>query len=361
MNPARRIALPLVISLGAAAPALGQTTMAWFVGAATHLLDRRDDRSSGARFAPRSHSWPVGVGFDGRGLPHLPMTIVDPRSFSGFHERNGIITFETPSARSSPLDGSHRFGIRIYEGDSRGVTDTERDGVFGYSVLLTDDPPAPAPKPPDKPPPPPPPPAAQPTLDELLGITPAPSPEKPTTGKPADGPPSPADPSKADLNRRLTGQELSDAFKQAVALMGDASTRLTDQKDPGLDTQRIQEDAVKRLDQLISSLQKQQSQQQQQPQQGQSDPKQGPPQQGKQGKAQQSPEQKGGDGERKDLGPSLQEGALNPQLESARAAWGSLPARIRDMLMQGTEDRFSARYKALTQEYYKRLAEENSK
>jgi hypothetical protein len=211
----------------------------------------------------------------------------------------------------------------------------------------------------------------QPTLDELLGIKPA-APEGAKGEQPGGETPKGEqpkteggdDPSKADLNRRLTGKELSDAFEQAVALMGDASTRLVTQKDPGLDTQRVQEDALKRLDQLISSLQKQSQQQQQSSSsssQKNQDSKSSPQQQKKQPSKPSSSETKQGDGMQNHDGPTLQEGKLNPQLESARAAWGSLPARIRDMLMQGTEDRFSARYKQLTQEYYKRLAEENSK
>lgn len=57
-------------------------------------------------------------------------------------------------------------------------------------------------------------------------------------------------------------------------------------------------------------------------------------------------------------GPPKQEGPLRPALDSARAAWGSLPARVRDMLLQGSDDPFSARYKAMTEAYYRRLAEE---
>ena len=140
---------------------------------------------------------------------------------------------------------------------------------------------------------------------------------------------------------------------------------MNDHADNGLGTQRVQEDVVKRLDQLLASLDKQK-------QQGSGSPKPGPknndaqqepgaskPKPG-QGQGQPKP-QPGGDGMQAHDGPTLQEGTLKPELESARAAWGSLPARIRAMLMQGTEDRFSSRYKALTQEYYKRLAEENSK
>ena len=149
-------------------------------------------------------------------------------------------------------------------------------------------------------------------------------------------------------------------LKQAITLMGDAASRLTEHKDPGVGTQRVQEDVVKRLDQLLASLDKQQSSSSS-PQPQPKDPKQDPgPKKPSPGKPQAQP-QPNGDGMKDHAGPTLQQGQLRPELESARAAWGSLPARVRDMLMQGTEDRFSARYKAMTQEYYKRLAEENHK
>ncbi len=42
----------------------------------------------------------------------------------------------------------------------------------------------------------------------------------------------------------------------------------------------------------------------------------------------------------------------------AGAAWGNLPARLRDALLQGSGDVTSAKWEALTREYYKRLAEQ---
>ncbi len=234
----------------------------------------------------------------------------------------------------------------------------------------------PDPKPAEKPAVAPKPVPAQPTLDDLLGIKPKPAPasEKPPSGKPVAGE-KPAtnasaekpsmtdgaqDQSKTDLDRLLSAQEMGDALKQAIALMGDASTRLNDHADTGLGTQRVQEDVVKRLDQLLASLDKQKQQGQPSSSPQKPEPKQQPGPK-KPGSKQGEQPQPGGDGSQTRDGPTLQQGQLRPELESARAAWGSLPARVRDMLMQGTEDRFSARYKALTQEYYKRLAEENSK
>lgn len=221
---------------------------------------------------------------------------------------------------------------------------------------------------PEKPKTPAPPP--QPTLDDLLGIKPKPAPKadpvKPDAPVAPPTPPAAPDQNKTDLDRLLTAAEMGDALKQAITLMGDASSRLNEHKDAGIQTQRVQEDVIRRLDQLISSMEKQKQQQQGQGQPQPPDPsgKQQPPKQGQQqkGQQQQQPsESQQGDGMQDGQRPSLKEGALKPELESARAAWGSLPQRVRDMLMQGAEDRFSARYKALTQEYYKRLAEENSK
>ncbi len=141
--------------------------------------------------------------------------------------------------------------------------------------------------------------------------------------------------------------------------MGDASGRLSGHADPGLETQRIQNDVIRRLDQLLASLDRQQQQQQQQ---GQGEPQE-QQQQDAPGRQQQQQQQQAqaGDGNRTDMGPPRQDGTLKSEIESARAAWGALPAAIREKLLQGSSDRFSARYKTLTEEYYKRLAEESGK
>jgi hypothetical protein len=43
-----------------------------------------------------------------------------------------------------------------------------------------------------------------------------------------------------------------------------------------------------------------------------------------------------------------------------RSEWGSLPQRVRDMLLQGRNEKFSSLYEKLTGEYYRRLAEGDS-
>lgn len=182
-----------------------------------------------------------------------------------------------------------------------------------------------------------------PSLDELLGLE----------GTEEAGP----DAAQHELEQALSGEQLGDAFIQAVDLMGSVAQRIQAQKDTGVQTQRLQEDILRRLDQLISSMEQQQSssssssssssqQQQQQPNQ---------PQQ-----QQQQQRSNGSESNEHATAPELQEGPLRPNLEPVTAAWGNLPARVRDQLLQGIDDRFSALYENMTEAYYKRLAEEAS-
>lgn len=273
-----------------------------------------------------------------------------------------------------------RYCIRIYSyglnGPARG---SMIDGVTSFSVIPirgegtfaaeqakkpgdpepppTTTPPATAPTAPVPPSADKPKPAAPPSLDELLGLTPAATDAKPgDASKPSDARPT-DDASNVDLDRLLSAAEMGDVFKQAVTLMNDAAKRLNDKQDSSVQTQRIQEDVVRKLDQLLASLDQQQQQQQQPQQQQQSQDQKPGQQQKKQQQESAQQEQQASDPQEGDR-PSLKQGTLKPQIDSARAAWGALPARVREMLMQGSGDRFSSRYKQMTEEYYKRLAEE---
>lgn len=185
-----------------------------------------------------------------------------------------------------------------------------------------------------------------PNLDELLGL--------PGTS-PGDAP----DPGRTDLDRILSGAEIGNAFKQAVTLMGDVAKRMGEGGDVSLTTQRMQETILRRLDQLISSLEQQQNQQQQQQQQQQSSSQQSQANQRvpSQQRTEQNQEQQG-DNTGQTNNPDRRDGPLRPALDSARASWGNLPDRVREMLVQGSTDRFSSLYDSLTQSYYRRLAEE---
>lgn len=215
-----------------------------------------------------------------------------------------------------------------------------------------DSPPAPLPTPPASEPAQPAPeqPAQQeqpalPGLDELLG-----------TGKRGDT----QDPSQTELERRLQGQDLGDAFREAVQLMGQAATRLRadDPERAGLATQRVQEDAVRKLDQLISQLEemaKQRSRSRSSSSTAQNEPR---PSQPRPQRTQQRQQANQSENNAEAEPPPRQDGPLRPELDSARASWGALPARVRDMLLQGSSDRFSSMYENMTEAYYRRLAEE---
>jgi hypothetical protein len=214
-------------------------------------------------------------------------------------------------------------------------------------------------------------------LDSLLNLpssgkspakSPAESPGKPGEGQPADPKADPTstipkpDEARIDLDKRLKTGKADEALKEAVELMTRAADRLEARRDASLQTQRLQADAIIKLDQLIKQAEQQQQQQQQrskqrqQQQQGQQQQQQQQGQQQQPGQRRQS-EQRQGTNVDESLPPSRQDGALGP--EAARgASWGALPARVREALTQGSSDRYSTVYQRLTELYYQRLAEE---
>lgn len=200
------------------------------------------------------------------------------------------------------------------------------------------------------------------SLDDLLKLNPDKKPDDKT--KPAVVPETPA--------AKLTGDQSIDTLLKAIAEMEQAGQRLRIRQDVGIDTQRLQESVLKRLDQAIATAEKQKQEQKQkkQNQPGSSQQKQetGSPQN------QQKPgEQKPGDkpGDKKEdkgqnPGEQSQPAKVDPQnpggpIEESRIEWGRLPARIRGELDQGLGEKFSPLYKKLTEAYYRRLAEEGKK
>ena len=198
---------------------------------------------------------------------------------------------------------------------------------------------------------------APPSLDELLGLEPD---ESEASAREA------ADRAAQDeLDRRLREIEAADAFREALEKMTIAANLLEQSFDPGLGTQRIQEEILAKLDTLIDLAQQNQSnqssssssssssqQQQQQPQQQQSNQQQQQQQDGEQNSE--------GDNRGENDPPARQDGVLTGALDETRSEWGSLPDRIREQMQQGMSDQRSSLYRALTEEYYRRLAEESS-
>jgi hypothetical protein len=222
-----------------------------------------------------------------------------------------------------------------------------------------------APPPPADPPKEPPPRAAQPLpdLDDLLGLPPEQRPPADPRGEGADGEPAAPvelDPLKRELERKLSAQEVAQRFEEAVRQMGETADRIKSAGDVGIMTQRLQEQILKNLDLLIKSTQDpgssgSSSSQQQQQQQQQGRPQRPTPQQSGQS------DNQAGEGEnqgQENMPPAMTDAERRAGLETARAAWGNLPERVRETLMQGSNDYFSALYEAMTEAYYRRIAEE---
>jgi len=220
------------------------------------------------------------------------------------------------------------------------------------------------------------PPAADPpSLDEALGLGGA---KKPSTD----------DQHAEELKRSLEGAKPRDILASALDDMR-RSEKLLEANEAGLPTRRVQESVVRKLDELIATAQRIQQQKNQQQQQGQQS---GQQQQQKRSQGQQQGKQQANDGQRdepreggqerggkdgkpkpEDAGgkrrpngdananeppPTVDPTANEAQFDEGRAEWGRLPPRVREAVRQGMRDPMSSAYRRLTQDYYRRLAEE---
>lgn len=195
------------------------------------------------------------------------------------------------------------------------------------------------------------------SLDDLLNLPAQPSADD-ADDEPTDSDPGDTDADEIDLDS-ISNPQSSDPFAEAVAEMKVAAERLGG-NDAGLDTQRVQERVISRLDQMIDQLREQQqsssSQQQAQQQDTGSEQNESRSQQASSGQDEadstEGAQQAGRRGE-------VRDGARNEEaMNEERAEWGNLPPHLRDELLQGREDRFSDLYRPLTERYYQRLAEE---
>ena len=219
------------------------------------------------------------------------------------------------------------------------------------------------------------------SLDELLDLSPvqppaeSPSTEPTETGDSAEPSATLSDELELELDpeaqRRLTAEAMQDGFEQAVALMQDASDKLVDDADAGLATQRLQQDVIDRLDQLISQMGDSDGSSSSGGSGGASGGTSGQGGSGGAGgAAQQQPAggQNGqaqagntavrgngdGDGTRDD---TMVSGDPSESLESLRQEWGHLPPRLREQLNEGVAEPFNPMYRRLTERYYRQLAE----
>ncbi|MEN9641052.1 MAG: hypothetical protein RIR77_241 [Planctomycetota bacterium] len=253
--------------------------------------------------------------------------------------------------------------------------------MYVFSLCIAVAPPASAPILPPVPAQPPTPSAADkpPSLDEALGL--------------GDGAKQSDITSDAsELQRSLDGAKPRDILNSAIDDMK-RSAQLLEANDSGISTKRVQESVVRKLDELIATAQRMKQQQSQQGQDSQGQQSQGQSgksknqgakdgKDGKDGQDGKKPElgengqprggrdgkqdQDGANGKRRADGdatsnepPELADPTMNDaQFDEGRAEWGRLPPRVREAVRQGLRDPMSAAYRQLTQDYYRRLAEE---
>lgn len=239
--------------------------------------------------------------------------------------------------------------------------------------------------------------ADEPSIDELLGLD---------EDKPADEdqPDQPDDETEQDdpeltrdLDKALTGKQAADQFAQAIEEMEEVAIRLADEADPGIDTQRMQDEIILKLEQIIASAEKTKSKQKPKPGQGKPQPgkprdadKQQGQQQGEQpgekpgdkpGDQQgQQPGDKPGDQQGQGEKPGDQQGEQQGQQAGGQQSgqtgsqgsvrneelsmkdlregeWGNLPPRLRDELAESLSENFNPVYRAATEAFYRRIAE----
>lgn len=190
-----------------------------------------------------------------------------------------------------------------------------------------------------------------PTLDELLGLE-----NNATQGEEVII----EDANDAALEEVLSPRQAGEAFSQAVTLMDQVASRISKNHDLSLTTQRLQEDILRKLDQVIESANNNDSQGG-----GGSSSSSQSSSSNEQQPNQQQQEQQPGEGSQpsSESGESPMPGgssAAQPGDEIAPngVSWGSLPTRIRDALSQGISDQYSELYRSITEQYYKSLAED---
>lgn len=201
----------------------------------------------------------------------------------------------------------------------------------------------------------------QPSLDELLNL----APDQPAVTEPDRGDttsPDATQPINESVGEALSASQASDAFEQAIDEMDRVSRRLGRSLDPGIETQRMQESILRKLDQVIDAAKQQQSSGSGG---GSGEPREQDP--GSQQLAQQDAD--GAAGQPKPGGTQASTGEagvttpIQPEdqdtaIEQLRKEWGVLPPRVREELSDGLRERFSPLYRRMTEAYYKALAEQ---
>ncbi len=169
----------------------------------------------------------------------------------------------------------------------------------------------------------------------------------------------------------LGGKPHGDADAKAgnvVDRMGRVRQRLAEGTDPGAVTQKLEDHVVRDLDALIEEARKQQAKSSSKSNSKSGNPANGGPKPGEQANNQGPPgtpqPAPGGDGAKSESTSAGGHGDGSSQggdIKEARASWGAPTPRLRNAIVEGADDKPLEKYKALIDDYYRTLAEQNSK
>ena len=167
-------------------------------------------------------------------------------------------------------------------------------------------------------------------------------------------------PEPDDLTKRLLkgkAADTEDPMDRVAALMQDSETRLTLDFDPGPDTQRLQEQIVIRLDEVIAQAKKNMTRQgagTRMRARGDARPE-GRPAEQRQDRPDQTKDDTSAPGAGQGTDP--QKNATGGPLAETRREWGNLPEREREEVVQGAGQNTLTKYRNLIERYYRALAE----
>ena len=174
------------------------------------------------------------------------------------------------------------------------------------------------------------------------------------------------------LEDRLQEREIESDLESAIDDMDLAAEMISTDGNVGMDLQRLQQSIIDRLDAVIEEAKRRQEEQQSSGSSSSSDSSSqqstSEPPSNTSSDQQEEDEGSATAGDRTDGSASgqsqtmnvVQSGSEGVLFEESDVEWGRLPDRVREVIRQGMRESISRRYKALTEAYYRRLAEEAS-
>lgn len=162
------------------------------------------------------------------------------------------------------------------------------------------------------------------------------------------------------LIRKATGEHDPDIMAEVLRLMGRSIDRLQVELDLGPPTQSIQQETLDRLDEAIKIAATQRRPRRGRPDSGRGDKRRSSSKQGKQANSSGATGENGAGGEAS-AGDAMESSsaarAATGNLKDTRRAWGHLPMREREEIIQGIGERVLERYRSWIERYYKALQE----